>query len=54
MNMGTFTESEFQQHAVHLPEHPHHAELLKLLEDRVFKDPIIRFRNLSHLSHGAT
>ena len=53
MNIGSFTEPEFLKHAVHLPGHPHHDELLESLEDRVFRDPVIKFRNLSHLTGGS-
>jgi hypothetical protein len=42
-NLGAFTDLEFRQKAVHLPEHPLHAEFLD-----VVRNPIFRTRTVWH------
>mgnify|MGYP001249979212 CR=1 FL=1 len=48
-NWGTFTASEYQQEAIHLPTHPEHKELCSILRDPVFKDPLVNLGNLIEL-----
>jgi MoaA/NifB/PqqE/SkfB family radical SAM enzyme len=38
-NWGTFTDEEFARRAVHLPEHPDHAEYLRVRELPIFSGP---------------
>lgn len=46
LNWGTFTPSEYRRRAVHLASHPRHAELLAVLRDPAFDDPIVHLGNL--------
>jgi MoaA/NifB/PqqE/SkfB family radical SAM enzyme len=42
----------FRAMAVHLPTHPQHAELLEILMDPIFLDPIVYLTNLAPLVPG--
>ena len=46
LNWGTFSTGEYQRRAVHLPTHERHRELLDLLRDQPFDDPIVHLGNL--------
>ncbi|HSE92335.1 MAG TPA: SPASM domain-containing protein [Methylomirabilota bacterium] len=47
VNWGTFTEDEFRSRAVHLPGHPRHQELIALLDDPIFDQPVVDLGNLT-------
>lgn len=49
LNWGTYPASEYQRRAVHLAEHPRHAELLAVLRDPAFADPIVHLGNVGIL-----
>jgi MoaA/NifB/PqqE/SkfB family radical SAM enzyme len=49
VNWGTFSEEEFKSRAIHLPSHPRHHELLALLRNEVFREPIVHSGNLTEL-----
>jgi organic radical activating enzyme len=49
VNWRTFTEAEFDRRAIHRPQHPRHGELLEVLRDPVFADPIAVMGNLTEL-----
>jgi hypothetical protein len=38
-NLGTFTNEEYRANAVHLTDHPQHAEFLAMIRDPVFRQP---------------
>jgi len=46
LNWGTFSSSEYRSRAVHLKGHPRHADLLEVLRDSAFADPIVQLGNL--------
>ena len=46
-NWGTFSEEEFQKHAVHLPTHPAHAEFAQSLKGKILRDPIVFLGNIN-------
>lgn len=46
-NWGTFESQEYLAQAVHKPGNPYHQELLSILEDPLFDDPIVDLGNLS-------
>jgi hypothetical protein len=48
-NWGTFTAEEYRARAVHLPDHPEHAELLELVKDPIFMEAPAFLGNLSEL-----
>jgi MoaA/NifB/PqqE/SkfB family radical SAM enzyme len=52
VNWGTFTEDEFRSRAVHLRAHPRHRELVALLEDPVFDEPVVDLGNLTGARRG--
>jgi iron-sulfur cluster protein len=52
VNWGTFSDEEFRERAVHLPDHPLHAEFLDVLRDEALADPIVHMGNLAGLRHG--
>jgi Iron-sulfur cluster-binding domain len=52
VNWGTFSDEEFRDRAVHLPDHPRHHEFLDLLGDGIFADPIVYMGNLAELRPG--
>lgn len=47
LNWGTFSTAEYQRRAVHLEDHPRHAELREVLLDEVFADPIVHLGNMA-------
>lgn len=47
VNWGTYSEPEFRQRAVHLPEHPRHGEFIEALRDETFDGPIVHMGNLT-------
>lgn len=47
VNWGTYSEEEFSDCAIHLPEHPKHSEFLDLLENGIFDEPIVHLGNLT-------
>jgi MoaA/NifB/PqqE/SkfB family radical SAM enzyme len=38
-NWGTYDDADFQRRAVHLPNHPEHEDLLRVLDDDNLQDP---------------
>ena len=49
-NIGAHTEEEYSEVAVHNKFHPEYKSLLKILEDPIFKEPIVFLDNLEDLS----
>lgn len=49
-NWGTFMPREYEQKAVHLPDHPEHSKLLSILANPAFNDPTIDVGNLTYLT----
>lgn len=49
MNWGTFSEEEYKDRAIHLPEHPCHSEFVDMLNNEIFCDSIVHLGNLSEL-----
>lgn len=47
---GTFPNGEYARHAVHLPAHPEHGQLLEILKSPVLLEPFVDRGNLVHLS----
>ncbi len=41
INWGTFSDADYADKAVCLPDHPLHAEFLALMQDPIFDDPLI-------------
>lgn len=48
-NWGTFMQSEYEQKAIHLRNHPEHSNLLTILKNPIFNDPSIDVGNLTYL-----
>jgi glycosyltransferase involved in cell wall biosynthesis/MoaA/NifB/PqqE/SkfB family radical SAM enzyme len=48
-NWGTFTEEEFRDRAVHLPNHPDHGVFVEHLGDPIFHSAPVRVGNLNDL-----
>lgn len=46
VDWGTFTKEEFKKRAIHLPTHARHSELVNLLKDKLFKEPLVCLGNL--------
>jgi hypothetical protein len=53
-NWGTFTDEEYQDNAIHLPSHPDHHQLIKILKNPIFKDKIVDLGNLTAYYHSLT
>lgn len=53
LNWGTFAGSEYRRRAVHLADHPRHAELLATLRDPAFDHPIVHLGNLGVYRDGS-
>jgi len=53
MKASSHSDEDFQKIAVHLPEHPLHAEFLEVLRDPVFQDPIVELFNNQALANAA-
>lgn len=49
VNWDTFSDEEYRARAVHLPEHPEHAELKQFLLDPIFSGAMVELGSLSHL-----
>lgn len=49
VDWGTYPEEEFYRRAVHFPTHPAYLELVDLLKDEIFNDPIVCLGNLMEL-----
>jgi hypothetical protein len=49
VNWGTFSDEEYQARAIHQPSHAQHAELVALLQDPVFSDPVVYLSNLTSI-----
>ena len=49
VDWGTFPKEEFHNRAVHLPTHPKYSELVDLLKNEIFKEPIVYLGNLTDL-----
>jgi len=49
VDWGTYPEEEFYRRAVHFPTHSKYSELVNLLKDEIFKDPIVCLGNLTEL-----
>lgn len=47
VNWGTYSEDEFASRAIHFPSHPRHHELVAMLQDPIFDDPIVYLGNLT-------
>ncbi len=50
VDWGTFPKDEFKRRAVHLPDHPRHADLLRILKDSIFEMPIVQLGNLTEIA----
>lgn len=48
-NTGVFTQEEYEERAVHLPAHPHHQNLVEVLQDPALGSPIVDLRNFDGL-----
>lgn len=46
---GTYPQSQWQDRAVHLPDHPEHQAFLNMLSHPMVQDPIVDLSNLSDL-----
>jgi hypothetical protein len=46
---GTFSAAELRRRSVHLPAHPRHRELRKVLADGIFDDPIVSLGAFTNL-----
>jgi MoaA/NifB/PqqE/SkfB family radical SAM enzyme len=49
VNWSTFSEQEFRERAVHLPNNPLNTKLINVLQNEMFNDPIVDMGNLSGL-----
>lgn len=52
-NWGTFSEKEFRNRAVCSPNHPKYSELVDLLKNEIFKEPVVYLGNLSEIANSA-
>lgn len=48
VNWGSFSDSQFLEHAVYLEDHCDHQNFLSILDQTCFKRPIVNMGNLSH------
>lgn len=48
-NLGTFNSADYIRAAVHEPGNPEYKKFKKLVNKPLFKDPIVKLRNLSNL-----
>ncbi len=53
-NRGTYSREEYHRHAIHQHNHPEFESFASMLKDPVFKDRIIYWANLSHLTTRAS
>lgn len=49
VNWGTFGQRTYEQRAVHLPDHPEHADFLAVLDDAMLMHPKVTLGNLVEL-----
>lgn len=49
VDWGTYPQEEFYRRTVHISTHPKYSELVKLLKDEIFHDPIVCLGNLTEL-----
>ena len=49
LNWGTFSDKEYSARAIHRQGHPRYTELLSLLRNKVFDDPVVNLGNLTEL-----
>ena len=58
VDWNTFSPAEYAARAVHLPDHPRHADFLAMLHSAALKDPLVNLSNLTDLeastAQGAT
>jgi MoaA/NifB/PqqE/SkfB family radical SAM enzyme len=47
VNWGTFSNDEYRRRAIHIDTHPRHGELIDVLRDPIFNDPIVYLGNLT-------
>jgi hypothetical protein len=52
INWGTYSDEEFRRRAIHLRSHPRHSALVELLNEEIFRDPIVHLGNLADLRHS--
>lgn len=50
VNWGTFSEEEFTSRAVHLSTHSRYSELVDLLKNEIFHEPLVCLGNLTELT----
>ncbi len=48
-NWGTYSNEEYHDRAIHLPDHPRNLEFIDMLKQDIFNDPIVYMGNLSGL-----
>ena len=48
-NWETFSEEEYIDRAIHLPDHPSHPKLIDMLKNKIFCEPLVDLGNLSGL-----
>lgn len=48
-NTGVFTKEEYEERAVHLPSHPHHQQLVEILQHPALGIPSVDLRNFDGL-----
>lgn len=49
VNWGTFSKEEYNDRAIHLPDHPRNLEFIDMLKNEIFDDPIANLGNLRGL-----
>jgi len=49
VNLGTYDANEFDEIAIQNPHHSEFDKFKKMINKPIFKDPIVRFCNLSDL-----
>ena len=52
VDWGTFSEEEFRNRAIHFPSHPRHSEFIDLLQNEIFKEPIVSLGNLTEMANS--
>ncbi len=48
-NWAPFSEEEYIDRAIHLPDHPSHSKLIDMLKNKIFCEPLVDLGNLSGL-----
>lgn len=51
-NWGTFSEEEYKDRAIHLPDHPFYREFSDSIKKDIFRDPVVHMGNLSDILHS--